>query len=205
MIINTCWVNLFEFYSIIFHEVKKRYSEINILIQSEKIPIFHDSFHHCNYYYYYYYYKNCYYYYYYYYYYDYCSFCLRNTRAWIYLKRDEWSSSPVLRKQFWAPNGDQTFTLAHHLSLGSLMVRASHRSSEGCGFDPCLGLRNRFSEYRAWRSFISLIIIIVNNIIIVIIILNTITFIIITVITTMMWWLLLLIQLLSLSIYQTVH
>ena len=29
-----------------------------------------------------------------------------------------------------------------HLSPGSSMVRASHRRSEGCGFDPCLGLRN---------------------------------------------------------------
>ena len=34
--------------------------------------------------------------------------------------------------------------LAHHLSLGSSMVRASDRSSEGCGFDPRLGLRNHF-------------------------------------------------------------
>ena len=30
------------------------------------------------------------------------------------------------------------------------MVRASHLSSEGCGSDP----RNRFSEDRAWRTFI---------------------------------------------------
>ena len=35
-------------------------------------------------------------------------------------------------------------TLAHHLSLRSSMVRASYRSSEGCGFDPRLGLRNHF-------------------------------------------------------------
>ena len=35
-------------------------------------------------------------------------------------------------------------TLAHHLSLSSSMVRASHRSSESCGFDPRLGLRNHF-------------------------------------------------------------
>ena len=34
------------------------------------------------------------------------------------------------------------------------MVRASYRSSSGCGLDPRLGLRNRFSEDRAWRSFI---------------------------------------------------
>ena len=38
----------------------------------------------------------------------------------------------------------QICTLAHHLSLGTSMVRASHRSSEGCGFNPCLGLRNHF-------------------------------------------------------------
>ena len=34
--------------------------------------------------------------------------------------------------------------LARHLSLGSSMVRASNRSSEGCGFDPRLGLRYHF-------------------------------------------------------------
>ena len=34
--------------------------------------------------------------------------------------------------------------LAHHLSLGSSMVRMSRRSSEICGFDPRLGLRNNF-------------------------------------------------------------
>ena len=48
----------------------------------------------------------------------------------------------------------RTCTLAHHLSLGSSMVRASHRSSEGCGFDPHLELRNCFSEVKAWRMFI---------------------------------------------------
>ena len=31
-----------------------------------------------------------------------------------------------------------------HLNLGSSMVRASHRRSEGCGFDSRLGLRNIF-------------------------------------------------------------
>ena len=31
-----------------------------------------------------------------------------------------------------------------HPSLGSSMVRASHRRSEICGFDSCLGLRNIF-------------------------------------------------------------
>ena len=35
----------------------------------------------------------------------------------------------------------RTCTLADHLSLGSSMVRASYRSSEGCEFDPRLGLR----------------------------------------------------------------
>ena len=39
----------------------------------------------------------------------------------------------------------RTCTLAHHLSLGSSMVRASQRSSEGRGFDPHLGLRNERS------------------------------------------------------------
>ena len=42
-----------------------------------------------------------------------------------------------------------------HLSLGSSIVRASHRSSEGCGFDSRLGLRNCFPENRAWRTFIT--------------------------------------------------
>ena len=32
-------------------------------------------------------------------------------------------------------NRHNRHTLARHLSLGSSMVRASHRSSEGCGFD----------------------------------------------------------------------
>ena len=47
-----------------------------------------------------------------------------------------------------------SWTLACHLSLGSSIVRASHRSSEGCGFHPSLGLRNCFSGVRAWRTFI---------------------------------------------------
>ena len=34
--------------------------------------------------------------------------------------------------------------LTHHLGLGSSMVRASHWSTEGCGFDPHLWLRNHF-------------------------------------------------------------
>ena len=50
---------------------------------------------------------------------------------------DERSSSSILL--------GRTCTLVHHLSLGSSMVKASHRSSlEGWGFDPRLGLRNRF-------------------------------------------------------------
>ena len=48
----------------------------------------------------------------------------------------------------------RTCNWARHLSVGSLMVRTSHRSSEGCGLDPRLLLRNRFSEVRAWRTFI---------------------------------------------------
>ena len=44
--------------------------------------------------------------------------------------------------------------LAQHLCLGSSMVRVSYWSSEGGGFDPRLGLRNRFSEDRAGRTFI---------------------------------------------------
>ena len=34
-------------------------------------------------------------------------------------------------------------------ALGSSKVRAFDRSSEGCWFDPRLGLKNRFSEDRA--------------------------------------------------------
>ena len=33
-----------------------------------------------------------------------------------------------------------------HLRRGRLIVRASNRSSEDCGFDPRLGLSNNFSE-----------------------------------------------------------
>ena len=60
------------------------------------------------------------------------------------------------KNDFWAPEPHicRTCTLARHLNLGSSMVRAPYRSSEGCGFDPRLGLRSRFFEYRAWRSFI---------------------------------------------------
>ena len=69
------------------------------------------------------------------------------------------------KNDFSGPDGDRTrlplmshisrtCTLAYHLSLGSSMIRASHRSSEGCGFDPRIELRNRFSEDRAWRTFI---------------------------------------------------
>ena len=61
--------------------------------------------------------------------------------------------SVISNETLWRP---RTCTLAHHLSLGSSMVRASYRSSEGCGFDPRLGLRNNFSEYRTWWSFIYL-------------------------------------------------
>ena len=47
---------------------------------------------------------------------------------------------PVRGFSHWATKS----ALAHHLSLGSSMVRASHRSSERCRFDSCLGLRNHF-------------------------------------------------------------
>ena len=40
------------------------------------------------------------------------------------------------------------------LGLGGSMVGASHLSSGGCRFDTRLALRIRFSENRAWRSFI---------------------------------------------------
>ena len=39
-----------------------------------------------------------------------------------------------------------------HLSLGSSMVRASHRRSEGCGFDSRLGLRNIFWDCESLSS-----------------------------------------------------
>ena len=66
---------------------------------------------------------------------------------------------PVRRSNHWATKTQvahicRTCTLALHISLGSSMIRASHRSSEGCRFDRRLGLRNRFSEDRAWRSLI---------------------------------------------------
>ena len=55
----------------------------------------------------------------------------------------------------WLPHGlhiCRLCTLARHLNLGSSMVRASYRSSDGCGFNPRLGLRNRFSEVWAWQT-----------------------------------------------------
>ena len=36
--------------------------------------------------------------------------------------------------------------LYRYNSLGSSMVWTSHQSSEGCGFDPRLGLRNSFCK-----------------------------------------------------------
>lgn len=33
------------------------------------------------------------------------------------------------------------------------MVRASHRSSDGYPFNPRLGIRSRFSEIKAWRTY----------------------------------------------------
>ena len=71
---------------------------------------------------------------------------------------------PMRRSNHWDWDSDgichigSTCMLNLHPSLtfeffGSLMFRASHRS-EGRGFDPCLGLRNRVPEVRAWRSYI---------------------------------------------------
>ena len=48
----------------------------------------------------------------------------------------------------------RTCTLAYYLSLGSSMVTASLRSSEGWGFNSRLGLRNRFPEVRTWQTLI---------------------------------------------------
>ena len=61
---------------------------------------------------------------------------------------DERSSSSILWKKISEPQTEiqpATFWWP---------VRASHQSSEGCRFDPRLGLRNHFSEDRAWRTFI---------------------------------------------------
>ena len=44
-------------------------------------------------------------------------------------------------------NVHRTCTLARHQSLGSSVVRSSFRSTEGCGFDPCLRLINHFLNY----------------------------------------------------------
>ena len=38
----------------------------------------------------------------------------------------------------------RTWTLARHLSPGSSMVSAPHRSSEGCGFDPSRAQKSFF-------------------------------------------------------------
>ena len=60
---------------------------------------------------------------------------------------DEGSSSSILRI---SPIIQDISKLPHFQNIYlinniiSLMVRASHRSSESCGFDPRLGLRNRF-------------------------------------------------------------
>ena len=68
-------------------------------------------------------------------------------RCWLMI--DECSSSPNLRKTISEPQS----TWARHLSSGSSMVKASHWSTEGCGFDNCLGLRKRFYEIGTWRTF----------------------------------------------------
>ena len=44
----------------------------------------------------------------------------------------------------------------YQLNFGSSSVQTSHRSSKGYGFEISIGLRNRFSEVRAWWTFINL-------------------------------------------------
>ena len=48
----------------------------------------------------------------------------------------------------------RTCTYVRHPSLGSAMVRASHRLSEGYRFNPRLDLRYRITEIKSWRTFI---------------------------------------------------
>ena len=48
--------------------------------------------------------------------------------------------------------GESQMGIEHATFWWPAVVRASHRSSEGGGFDPLLGLRNRFSEVWAWRK-----------------------------------------------------
>ena len=43
---------------------------------------------------------------------------------------------------------------SHDMLITIMSQMASHRSSTGSEFDPPLGLRNRFSEVRSWRTFI---------------------------------------------------
>ena len=60
--------------------------------------------------------------------------------AWKYLEMiDERSSSPILKNK-------NRFLSPRRESNQHEHVRASHQSSEGWGFDPRMGLRNRFSE-----------------------------------------------------------
>ena len=82
---------------------------------------------------------------------------------WVIMER---SSSSILWKRFLSPrrgsnpqpSDDRWDSLIIELPRVRwwilMMVRASHWSSEGCGFDPHLGFRNRFSDDRAWRMFI---------------------------------------------------
>ena len=53
----------------------------------------------------------------------------------------------------------------HHLSPGSSMVRASHRRSEGCGFDSRLGAQKHFSGFAISLSSKQFTIIIVKRLI----------------------------------------
>ena len=48
----------------------------------------------------------------------------------------------------------RTCTYVRHPSLGSALVRASHRLSEGYRFNPRLDLRYRITEIKSWRTFI---------------------------------------------------
>ena len=70
------------------------------------------------------------------------------TFWWLVRRFDHWGTACIRQRIC------RTCTWDRSVCLGSLVVRASHRSSEGCGFDSSLGRRNRFSEVRGWRTFI---------------------------------------------------
>ena len=61
--------------------------------------------------------------------------CIDLCLAMLMLKRDEWSSSPILWKRFWAPDGDRTCNL---LMTGETLLPLSYGNSDGelrCKFD----------------------------------------------------------------------